>query len=520
MRRAVLAILGVMLALGAAYADDDAPAKPSYHVVVDRVDHEPASITGTRLQIEFSALTLQGQLIDLTDPKVIKTYLGNSELKQPFALGTFAGTKDKVAIVIVVQSTIDYTEVLPVIVETLDTSLLAALDDNTTQVAILPYGESIGNGKLTSLKAARTRATALTNDGTTGDPAMLETIERGLSLLKRAKTEPEGLPLRKMILVIGDGRDRAGDRERITRLGNRASKEGVRIHSFAYSPTDSRRPLLALGELSKRSFGTFRWLQRGKQDSWTPAFEQLRDEILKQYVLTYFLSAADEPTGKKLKIVTVGRVEATSNEMKVPEATCNGEVCTGYCAGSVCATPKPERGRGILGWILMIGGIVVAAILVLALTSFVLSKRSPSIPLPPGMELPPGAVKPKKEKAVKPPKGQPQPAAADVPQAVAASAVAPGPHLIILNGPRAGERLALRNGFVIGKQLGSDLQIEDGFTSSLHAQIAMDHFGNCRIYDQGSTNGTFVNGVRVTEYVLDHGVSMRIGSTELRFLAQ
>ncbi len=517
MRRGALAMLGLMLALGAASADDDAPEKPSYHVVVDRVDHEPAAITGTRLQIEFSALTLQGQLIDLTDPKVIKTYLGNSELKQPFALGTFGGTKDKVAIVIVVQSTIDYTEVLPVIAETLDTSLLAALDDNTTQVAILPYGESIGAGKLTSLKAARTRATALTNDGSAGDPAMLQTIERGLSLLKHAKTEPEGRPLRKILLLIGDGRDKDPDRERITKLGNRASKEGVRIHSFGFSASGTRRPLLALGELSKRSFGTFRWLQRGKQDSWTPAFEQLRDEIVKQYVLTYFLSPEDDPSGKKLKVVTVGRVEATSNEMKVPEATCNGEVCTGYCAGSVCATPKAESGRGILGWILMIGGIAVGAILVLALISFVLSKRSPSIPLPPGMELPPGTVKPKKGKKVKPPKGQPQPAAAGVPQA---AALAPGPHLIILNGPRAGERLALRNGFVIGKQLGSDLQIDDGFTSSLHAQIAMDHFGNCRIYDQGSTNGTFVNGVRVTEYVLDNGVSMRIGSTELRFLAQ
>jgi FHA domain len=519
MRRAALAMLGVMLALGAAYADGDAPTKPSYHVTIDRVDHEPASITGTRLQIEFSALTLQGQLIDLTDPKVIKTYVGNTEIKQPFALGTFAGTKDKVAIVIVVQTTGDYTEVLPAIAETLDTSLLAALDETTTQVAILPYGDSIGGGKLTSMKAARTRAIALTNDGSAGDPRMLETIERALSLLKRAKTEPEGRPLRKIVLLIGDGRDINSERERITKLGNRAAKEGVRIHSFGFSATGTRRPLLALGELSKRSFGTFRWLQRDKQDSWTPAFEQLRDEILKQYVLTYFLSADDDPSGKKLKVVTVGRVEATSNEMKVPEATCNGEVCTGYCAGSVCATPKAESGRGILGWILMIGGIAIGAVLLLAVISFVLSKRSPSIPLPPGMELPPGAVKPKKEKKVKAPKGQPQPAAGVQP-AAAGAPIAPGPHLIILNGPRAGERLALRNGFVIGKQLGSDLQIEDGFTSSLHAQIAMDHFGNCRIYDQGSTNGTFVNGVRVTEYVLENGVSMRIGSTELRFLAQ
>lgn len=515
MRRAALAMLGVMLAAGAVRADDDVPAsKPSYRLVVDRVDHEPASITGTRLQIQLSALTLQGQLIDLTDPKTIKTYLGNTELKAPYALGTFGGTKEAIALVVVVQSTIDYTEVLPVIAETLDGSLLGALDETVTQVAILPYGEAIGGGKLTSMKQARSRATALVNDGTTGDPALLETVERGLSLLKRAKTEPEGRPLRKMILVISDGRDRAGDRERVTRLGTRASKEGVRIHSFAYSPNDTRRPLLLLGELSKRSYGTFRWLQRGKADSWAPAFEQLRDEILKQYVLTYFVGPDDDPTGKKLKVVTVGRVEATSNELRVPEATCNGEVCAGYCAGSVCGIPQPRTGRGVIGWILLIGGIGVGVIVVLVGIGFVLSKRQPRVPLPPGAVMPSKPPKaPKSRPGNQPPFGAPIPGAAPV-------ASGPQPHLMILNGPRAGERIPVLNGFLIGKAPGSHLLIEDGFTSSHHAQIAMDHLGNCRLFDQGSTNGTFVNGVRVTEFVLEHGVSVRIGSTELRFLAQ
>lgn len=512
MRRAALALLGVMLAMGVAYADETT-TKPSYRVVVDRVDHEPSSLGGTRLQIEFSALTLQGQLIDLSDPKSIKTYLGSSEIKQPFALGTFAGTKDDLAIVFVIQTNGSYQNVLPAIVETLDTNLLAALDENTTRVAVLPYGENIGSGKLTNLKQARTRVTALIHDGTAGDPSMIGTVERALSLLKSAKTEPEGRPLRKIIVVIGDGRDLAADdRARITKLGERASKAGVRIHSLGYSSDELRRPLLALGELSKRSLGTFRWVQRDKQDSWAPAFEQLRDEILKQYVLTYFLGPDDDPSGKKLKVVTVGRVEATSNEKSVPTASCNGEACTGYCTGKVCATPMPAKSRGILGWILLVGGIAVGALLLLAAISWVLSKRAPRIPLPPGMVAPPSKGK-MPVPASAPPGHAPPPVAAPAP-------VAPGPCLMILSGPRAGERLALRNGFLIGKQPGTDLQIDDGFTSSLHAQIAMDHFGNCRIYDQGSTNGTFVNGVRVTEYVLEDGVSMRIGSTELRFLSR
>src|SRR5262249_37237329 len=95
-----------------------------------------------------------------------------------------------------------------------------------------------------------------------------------------------------------------------------------------------------------------------------------------------------------------------------------------------------------------------------------------------------------------------------------------GPSLLVMTGPRSGERTALRLGFLIGKAPGCDLLIDDGYTSAHHAQIGMDQFGNCSLYDRGSTNGTFVNGVRVGECVLSHGVSLRIGSTELRFLAQ
>jgi len=94
------------------------------------------------------------------------------------------------------------------------------------------------------------------------------------------------------------------------------------------------------------------------------------------------------------------------------------------------------------------------------------------------------------------------------------------PMLLVVNGPHAGQRFPLRNGFVIGKQPGCDLVIDDGFTSSQHAMIGMDAVGNCRLYDRGSTNGTFINGVPVRDTQLDHGVAIKIGSTELRFLAQ
>ncbi|MDB4958181.1 MAG: domain containing protein [Myxococcales bacterium] len=504
--------LALLALASAAHADDDA-TKPSYRAVVDRVDLEPAIVSGYRLRVYLSALAIEGQLLDLTDPKSIRLYVGASEKKVPYALGTYDATNSDTAIVIIVEATVDFGDALPMIAEALDRELLATLNDRA-QVAVMTYGESTGSGKLVTPKLARGKLAALASDGSAGDPALLDTIDRALQLLRKASiaTDDSGQPrpLRKMIVVIGDGRDRAGDKDRVTRAGMRAAKEGVRIHSIAYSPSDVRRPLLVLGELSKKSLGTFRWPGRGHHptpDSWSDTFKQLTSEISKQYVLTYFVTADDDVAGKRMHVVTVGRTEATSNDVKIPDApTCAGAPCeTGYC-GDHCVQPHEASGGGVMHWILLIGGIGLGGMLVLGLVGFAMSKLQGQ-PQMPGV--PRAAPKPKKQKHG---------------PAMAAPGLLPNgrpiPGVLIMSGPRSGERLLLRNGFLIGKQPGSDLLIEDGYTSSHHAQIVMDAHGNCRLYDQGSTNGTFVNGVRVTEYVLEHGVTIRIGSTELRFLAQ
>jgi hypothetical protein len=521
---------------GPARAQEAGPA--SYRVVLDRAELEPATFGGLRLRIAVSALALQGQLLDLSDPKSVKVMAGGSKLEAPYALGSFAATGADAAIVIVLEANLAYTEVLPSIVATLDDIVLSKLSDRT-QLAILAFGEATGSGKLGSLKASRARLAQLSPDGSAGEPALLDTLDRAMRLLKQAKSSPEGRPLRKLIIVIGDGRDRSGDRERVTRLGQRADREGVRIHTLGFAPSNVRRPLLTLGELSKRSLGTFRWVRVGGADSWSGAFQQLRDEINKQYVFTYFLPGDAELAGKKLKIITVGRTEATSNELKIPEPGCGRDPCAGgYCVDGACVTPHEATQRGVLGWLVLVIGVGLAVVVALGVIGFVLQRRQhaqglappgavPGQPFPPGavpgQPFPPGAPgapgwppagarppKPAKLKKSKPPKEAPP----------APPPIAAGPALLIMSGPRAGQRIPLLNGFTIGKAPTSSLVLDDGYTSTQHAQVGMDQFGNCRLYDRNSTNGTFVNGVRVTEVVLDHGMSVRIGSTELRFLAQ
>lgn len=506
----ILVALAVLT--GIARADDDA-TRPSYRAVVDRIELEPSSLTGLRLRVYFSFLSLQGQRLDL-DSKSAKLYLGTTEKKAPVAIGEYGNTGSETAIVFVVQAGADYSDALPRITDALDHELLQALSDRT-QVAVLTYGESPGTGKLQPIKSVRGKL-SVNGDASHGDPALLDTVDKALRLLRLAKTEPEGKPIRKIIVVIGDGRDKSGDKDRVTRAGQRAGKEGVRIHTLAFSPGDIRRPMLALGELSRKSLGTLRWVRKDTPDSWTATIDQLRDEIDRQYVLTYFLDPGDEAAGRKLHIVTTGRLEVSSNDLKVPDASCGGSACeTDYCADDRCLTYRPDKRGGWLRWLLYIVGGGVGVLVLLGFIGYLMQKKQarPQMPAAPGMPgVAPGAAAPVA--------GKPQMPVMPVMQPGLLPNGRPIPALLIMSGPRAGERLLLHNGFLIGKQPGCHLQIEDGYTSSQHAQVYMDAQGNVTLMDRQSTNGTFVNGDRINAMPLQHGASIRIGSTELRFLAQ
>lgn len=86
--------------------------------------------------------------------------------------------------------------------------------------------------------------------------------------------------------------------------------------------------------------------------------------------------------------------------------------------------------------------------------------------------------------------------------------------LVILRGPQAGEKITLRPGItILGREVGFILQ--DGRISRRHAQIK---YANQEVIldDLQSTNGTFVNGVQISQStLLQHGDSIRIGDTIL-----
>jgi hypothetical protein len=564
----------VPLVVAASLAAASGTALAQARIVLDQATIEPSPFYGmARVRLFVSAVDLfSGQVVPIDGPKAWQLEISGADRRDPYFVTTYDGGQYLTAIAIVVETTAEYGPDLPTIAAVLDQELLAKLPSVTTQAAVIGYAEKpTATGKFGTTKAAATRLGTLTAATDATAPAMLDAVDRAVNALKKLKTDPEGQPVRKMVIVVSDGRDKSEERSKVTALGKRAGKDGIRIHSLAYSPSDTRRPLLALGELSKRSLGTFRWVQKigaaSTEQSFREQVKTLLAEIDDQYVLTYYLPLEDI-AGKKLELTADQRGKPLQSlSIKAPvEATCGGGVCSGdaYCVNNKCIARGGGGGRGILGWILLVGGIAVGAIVVLGLIGFLLQKRKESIlrryalaaaagltssPPPGGAPFVPASQPPAPGPSPdggriqgvplpgfgsQPAGGHAAPAPAPVERVQAIQGIGEGqttasqppagvalPTLYVMAGPRAGERLVLRHGFVIGKDKRCDLHIDDGYTSAQHAMILMDARGNCAVQDRGSTNGTFVNGVRVGEPVtLYHGVTIRIGSTDLKFLAQ
>lgn len=89
--------------------------------------------------------------------------------------------------------------------------------------------------------------------------------------------------------------------------------------------------------------------------------------------------------------------------------------------------------------------------------------------------------------------------------------------LAIDTGMQAGTRLSLVDEFRIGRSAGCALVLDDDYVSSDHASLVRTPRGEWVITDLGSTNGTFVNEVRVvTPTVVTPSDSLRIGRTQMR----
>ena len=89
--------------------------------------------------------------------------------------------------------------------------------------------------------------------------------------------------------------------------------------------------------------------------------------------------------------------------------------------------------------------------------------------------------------------------------------------LVVLRGNvTKGKRVKLRgSGHTVGRSPDADIIIDDPYASDFHARVSAED-GQTRVEDLGSTNGTYVNGRRITAPTgVVKGDTVQIGKTML-----
>lgn len=98
------------------------------------------------------------------------------------------------------------------------------------------------------------------------------------------------------------------------------------------------------------------------------------------------------------------------------------------------------------------------------------------------------------------------------------------PKLLLLANRAVAREFELTPGTLrIGRKADNDILLEDSSVSGHHADIItrpseyLDEVLEVRLRDNNSTNGTSVNGIKISDQVLKHPDLIKIGVFELRF---
>jgi hypothetical protein len=88
--------------------------------------------------------------------------------------------------------------------------------------------------------------------------------------------------------------------------------------------------------------------------------------------------------------------------------------------------------------------------------------------------------------------------------------------VVMLNSAMVGNHFIDKDRVTIGRRSGNDICLEDPAVSKEHAVIRT--VGNDHIFeDLGSTNGSTMNGARITKHILQNGDAVDFGAYQIRY---
>ena len=88
-----------------------------------------------------------------------------------------------------------------------------------------------------------------------------------------------------------------------------------------------------------------------------------------------------------------------------------------------------------------------------------------------------------------------------------------GELVVVRSESQVGTRISVSDSVVLGRSPDADVLLDDPYASMFHLRLTMDG-DTISLADLGTTNGTYVNGRRVTSAVaLNAGDSVQVGKT-------
>ena len=91
----------------------------------------------------------------------------------------------------------------------------------------------------------------------------------------------------------------------------------------------------------------------------------------------------------------------------------------------------------------------------------------------------------------------------------------PAELVVVVSDTLRGRRYTVGTATVIGRSEDADIVVDDSYASDLHVRVGMQN-GTMTVHDLGSTNGTYVNGRRITvPTAVALGDSVQVGRTIL-----
>jgi hypothetical protein len=281
----------------------------------------------------------------------------------------------------------------------------------------------------------------------------------------------ENLPRRRILLVMSDGKDKHGSRQgqidkKIKGILSAARTHGVKIYAVGFS-LDTTEPLVNLRTLATKSGGIYREVKPSHMEDVPATLENLGEELQKQYVLRFYPD--DDYSGSEKAVKISLKVETEGG--RILEDEYDERVKIGETA---------FKWASLFFWLgCTLGGVLVIW-LIFKLVSMFTSRAVGSD----SHEEIGGNFKGK---------------------------------FLVTAGPNAGvEYYLTEENATIGSVGGNSIVLPFNGVSKRHAGVKIDEM-RFELTDFGSTNGTLVNGSKITKQFLRDGDVITIGEAEIRF---